>query len=61
MVLLDHLVFQDFKVLLVHLVLQALLGLLVLIAVTSPTQSQHWMEMGCLVQQDQGGLLDPQA
>lgn len=59
MVLLDHLVSQGFKAFLVHLVPQALLDLLVLIAVISPTRSQHWMEMDCLVQQDQEGRLDP--
>jgi hypothetical protein len=59
MVPLDHLASQGFKALLVHLVPQALLDLLVLIAVISPTRSQHWMEMDCLVQQDQEGHLDP--
>lgn len=59
MVPLDHLVSQVFKASLVHLVPQALLDLLVLIAVISQIQSQHWMEMDCLVQQDQEGRLDP--
>jgi hypothetical protein len=59
MVPLDHLVSQGFKALLVHLAPLALLDLLVLIAVIFPIQSQHWMEMGCLVQQDQEGHLDP--
>jgi hypothetical protein len=58
MVPLDRLVSQDFKALLVHLVPLALLDLLVLISVISPIQSQHWMEMDCLVQQDQEGHLD---
>ena len=56
---LGPLVSQGFKVLLVPQAPQVLLDHLVLIVVTSPTQSQHWREMDCLVLQDPEALLDP--
>lgn len=59
MVHLGHLVSQGFKVLLVLQAPQALLDHLVLIVVTSPTQSQRWMEMDCPEQQDPEDHLDP--